>query len=180
MYLSTPALKTVSSILVTFALVAKVEGLSVAMPQAKAAPAFESALRDIRGKVQVPILLPSKLPDAISVPDIKLAYGEVRENGYAISLYYSEPGTDATFAASFMGSTDVEKSIPGTTRAVLANGIAAMFRPVSCGGSCAPANLWWQQGGMTYQIQIKLRSTLSRSEQEKILVATANAMVPAM
>ncbi len=166
-----------SSILVTVALMANVVAVSVAMPQAKSAPVFESAFQDVRGKVQIPILLPSKLPDVISVPDIKLAYGEVRKTGYEISLYYSDLGTDAALAASFIGSTDIEKSVPGTSRAVLANGIAAMFRPVSCGGSCAPAILWWQQGSVMYQIQIKLRSTSRRSEQQQILVDTANAMV---
>jgi len=179
MYPSTHTIKTAFSILVTLVLVVKAVGLSVGMPQAKAAPVFESGLQNIRGKVQVPILLPAKLPDVITVPDIMLAYGEVTDRGYAITLYYSEFGSNATFAASFIGSTDVEKDIPGTSRVLLANGTAAMFRPVSCGGSCAPANLWWQQGRFMYEIQIKLKSTLSRREQQKILLDTANAMVTA-
>jgi len=29
--------------------------------------------------------------------DIKLAWGEMREGGYLISLYYSEPSVEATF-----------------------------------------------------------------------------------
>jgi len=54
-----------------------------------------------------------------------------------------------------------------------------MFRPVSCGGSCAPANIWWEQNGVMYQIQIKLRSDSTEKDQERILVETANATVTA-
>jgi hypothetical protein len=54
-----------------------------------------------------------------------------------------------------------------------------MFRPVSCGGSCAPANLWWEQNGVMYQIQIRLRSDSREKDQERILVETANSTVTA-
>ena len=54
-----------------------------------------------------------------------------------------------------------------------------MFRAVSCGGSCAPANLWWEQNGVMYQIQIKLGRGTTESDQEKILIETANSSVPA-
>ena len=57
--------------------------------------------------------------------------------------------------------------------------LGGMFSPVSCGGSCAPANLWWQQNGLMYQIQIKLESRSAERDQEKILVETANSMVTA-
>jgi hypothetical protein len=37
--------------------------------------------------------------------DITLAWGQMREDGYLISLYYSEPGVEATLGAGFGGST---------------------------------------------------------------------------
>jgi len=49
---------------------------------------------------------------------------------------------------------------------------------MSCGGSCAPANLWWEQNGATYQIQLKLSSATDEREQERLLVETANSVVP--
>jgi hypothetical protein len=52
-----------------------------------------------------------------------------------------------------------------------------MFMPVSCGGSRAPANLWWEQNGVMYQIQIKLKSSTTEKEQERILVETGNLTV---
>jgi len=39
--------------------------------------------------------------------------------------------------------------------------------------------LWWEQNGVMYQIQIKLRSDSAEKEQEKILVKTANSSITA-
>lgn len=137
------------------------------------------ALAEIRAQTRIPILLPIKLAPGIHESDIKLASGEVREDGYFISLYFSKDASDSTFAAGFGGSTRVfaPKDLPNTRRVALSGGRTGMFRPVSCGGSCAPANLWWEQNGVMYQIQIKLRSDIAERDQEKMLVETANSIV---
>jgi len=68
---------------------------SSVMEQAKGpAPVFGPALEQIQSQTRIPILLPSKLPSAIPEKDIKVATGEVREDGYFISLYFSEDGGD--------------------------------------------------------------------------------------
>jgi hypothetical protein len=46
----------------------------------------------------------------------------------------------------------------------LSRGRTGMFIPVSCGGSCAPENLWWEQNGVMYQIQIALKSSTTEKE----------------
>ena len=86
-----------------------------------------------------------------------------------------------SFAAGFGGSTRIFsiQDLPNTSRVALSGGRTEMFRPVSCGGSCGPANLWWEQNGVMYQIQIKLGSGSPEKCQEKILVETANSMVTA-
>lgn len=153
-----------------------------AMGQAKGpAQVFRPALEEIQSQMRIPILLPSTLPAVIPERVIKLASGEVRDDGYFVSLYYSEEGSNATFAAGFGGSTHTG-SLQGRQnihRVALSGGRIGMFRPVSCGGSCVPANLWWEQNGVVYQIQIKLRSGSTEKSQEKILVQTANSMVTA-
>jgi len=93
----------------------------------------------------------------------------MREGGYLISLYYFEPGVEATFAAGFGGSTRIEH-LSDAHRVELSGGRTGMFMFVSCGGSCAPANLWWEQNGVMYQIQKKLKSSTTEKEQERILV----------
>jgi len=150
------------------------------MAQAKGpAPVFRPALEQIQSQTRIPILLPSKLPSAIPAKDIKLAYGEIRDDGYFISLYFADIGSDASYAAGFGASTRVFRDLPGTRRVPLSGGRTGMFSPVSCGGSCAPANLWWEQNGIMYNIQIKLRSDLPEKDQERILVETANLTVAA-
>ena len=154
----------------------------VLMAQARGpAPVFKPALAQIQSQTRIPILLPSKLPSVIPERDIKVPSGEVREDGYFLSLYFSEHGGNAAFAAGFGGSTRIfgPQDLPNTRRVALSGGRTGMFRPVSCGGSCAPANLWWVQKGVMYQIQMKLGSGSRESDQEKILVETANSIVTA-
>jgi hypothetical protein len=145
------------------------------------APVFRPALEQIQSQTRIPILLPSKLPSAIPEKNIKLASGEVREDGYFISLYFSEDGGNAAFAAGFGGSTRIfgPQDLPNTRLVALSGGRTGMFRPVSCEGSCAPANLWWEQNGVMYQIQIKLGSGSTEKDQEKMLIETANSTVAA-
>jgi hypothetical protein len=156
--------------------------LNSVMGQVKGpAPVFKPALEQIRSQTRIPILLPSRLPSVIPERDIKLAVGKALDGGYFISLYFSEIGVDANFSAGFGGSTSILhlQDLPNTHRVALSGGRAGMFRPVSCGGSCAPANLWWEQNGAMYQIQIKLRADSPEEDQEKILVQTANSTVTA-
>lgn len=137
-------------------------------------PIFRPALKEIQSKILFPIVLPSKLT-YFRAGDIKFASGEVREDSYFISLYYSEEGNNATYAAGFSGS--VTSDPPNTRGVKLAGGRTREFRPVSCGGSCAPANLWWIQDGIGYGIQIKFRSDVPETDQEEILVEMANSSV---
>jgi hypothetical protein len=156
-------------------------GSSPAMGQAKGpARVFTPALEQIQSKTRIPILLPSKLPSAIPESGIKLASGGVRKDGYFISLYCSADA-NASYAAGFGGSTLIlqDRDLPNSARVALSNGRTGIFRPVSCGGPCAPANLWWEQNGVMYQIQAKLNPDLPEREQQKILVETANLTVAA-
>ena len=155
------------------------EGVSSGVGQAKGpARVFTPALEQIQSKTRIPILLPSKLPSAIPESSIKLAWGEVREDGYFISLFYTADAA-ASYAAGFGGSTRVlqARDLPHSALVALSDGRTGIFRPVSCGGSCAPANLWWEQNGVMYHIQVKLGSGLPEKEQQKILVETANLTV---
>jgi len=153
-----------------------------AMEQATGpAQVFRPALEQIQSQTRIPILLPTTLPSAIPEGSIKLTWGEVREDGYFISLYFSEEASNATFAGGFGASTRIPglQNLPNTHRVALSGGRIGIFRPVSCGGSCAPANLWWEQNGVMYQIQIRLGSGSAEKGQQKILVETANSMVTA-
>ncbi len=141
---------------------------------------FGSALEQIRSKTSLSILLPSRLPSAIPESGIKIASGEVRKDGYFISLYYTEDG-NASYAAGLGGSTFIikDRDVPNSTRVALSNRRTGIFRPVSCGGSCGPANLWWEQNGVMYHIQAQLSPGMPVRDQKETLVEMANSTVAA-
>jgi hypothetical protein len=119
---------------------------SAAAQATQPAKIFRLAIAQIQDKAEVAILLPSTLPTVLRNRDISVARGTTSDGGYTIELRYEGVAGNARFAALFAGSKGVEDIIHplrGTHRSRLANGIEAIFGPVSCGGSCAPANLWW-------------------------------------
>ena len=147
----------------------------------KLAPIFQPAIADILPRTHLPILLPSQLPPALRPSDIRLASGELRKDGYFISLYYSDLGSESSFAAGFGGSTRLftGDDQPSARRVLLSGARRALFRPLSCNGSCAPANLWWVHDGVQYNIQAMLDRQTPDPMQAKVLIALANASVPA-
>lgn len=140
---------------------------------------FKSAVREISPRVTIPLLVPSRLPNPIRVSQIRATRAEVSDTGYFISLYYSQDESDAYYAVGIGGSTKVisAEDLPGPSRIALAHGVTGLFRPVSCGGSCAPANLWWIRDGVQYQIQVKMSPDLPEATQAHVLVSMANSVV---
>lgn len=162
---------------VVFALII-VAPIAAAQPTAPAA-VFRPVITELRTRVQIPVLLPSKLPAVLrsrDLTDVRLV--NATADNYSLDLHYQGAGGNAGFAAFFSGAK--ARSEDGSTRhrIRLSNGAFVAFRPVSCGGSCAPANLWWDQGGVQYLIQIVLPATTPPRTQVKVLVETANAMIP--
>jgi hypothetical protein len=109
-----------------------------------------SVLPEIKAKTHVPVMLPSDLPQPVS--GAKHAVIEkASDKEYAIILLYKLGIGDAGFAAFFgaQGDPDYEPQDLGNIRKVeLTRGLLGYFRPVSCGGSCAPASIWWKDVGL--------------------------------
>ena len=141
---------------------------------------FDEALHDIASRSPVPIYLPKAIPDVVDAANIKYAEGSVGAGRYAIAFYYEMDVGDAGFAGMIAGSTTKvsDNSIPNTIKVELSNGTPAWFRPVSCGGSCAPANLWWNIGNAGYQIQLEMRSDLPQQTQMKAMIQMADSVEP--
>lgn len=136
-------------------------------------------LAGVKAKTTVPILLPTELPRPFS--DAKHAImDKATTDEYAVSLYYELDVGNAGFAALFKATNNRHYSpreLANVHEVKLAGGITGFFRPVSCGGSCAPANLWWEQGAVLYQIQLKLPSTLREKRQLGIITAVADSAI---
>jgi hypothetical protein len=140
---------------------------------------FLSVLDRVKAKTKVGVLLPTELPKPFS--DAKHAnVDKATADEYVVSLYYELDAGNAGFAASFQATNNPRYSPQelGNVREVkLATGITGFFRPVNCGGSCAPANLWWKEGSVLYQIQLKLPSTLREKNQQRIVTSVANSAI---
>jgi hypothetical protein len=140
---------------------------------------FASVLREVKAKSGVAVLLPAELPKPFDGAKHALVE-KVSVTEYAISLRYEVGTGDAGFAAFFAADATHNydpRELPGVHEVRLARSIRGYFRPVSCGVSCAPANLWWEQGGVLYQIQLGLASSLRENDQEKTIAAAANSAI---
>lgn len=141
--------------------------------------ALASVLSEVKAKSHLPVLLPSELPQPVA----KAKYAVVEtasESEYAISLNYELDAGDAGFAASFEANAHTNygpRDLPNVEEVELSRGLVGYFRPVSCGGSCAPANLWWEENRILYQIHLRLSSTLPEGDQKKLTVTAANSAV---
>jgi hypothetical protein len=60
-------------------------------------------------------------------------------------------------------------------RVVLRDGTPAWFIPVSCGESYAPETLYWQTSQASYWPQMRLPSTVSKSDQLRQLIDAVNS-----
>jgi hypothetical protein len=140
---------------------------------------FRSVLTEVKAKTRVPVLLPTELP----FYDHDLEHARVDKATaaeYAISLFHKLGVGDAGFAASFHASKNRHfspREIADVSEVKLATGITGFFRPMRCGVSCAPMNLWWKQGAVLYQIQLKLPPSPREQDQQRMITAAANSAI---
>ena len=107
------------------------------------ANAFVSVFSEVKAKSRLAVLLPSELPQPVAKAEHAVVE-TASEDQYAISLYHELAVGDSGFAASFAANAHPNygpKDIPNVNRVELSRGLIGYFRPISCGGSCAPANL---------------------------------------
>jgi hypothetical protein len=140
---------------------------------------LSSVLPEIKAKTLVPVILPSDLPQPISGAR-HAVIEKASDKEYAIILFYKTGIGNADFAAFFgaQADPDYDPQDLGNIRTVeLAHGLLGYFRPVSCGGSCAPANIWWKDGRVVYQFQLGFPSILRESDQKKAIIAAADSAI---
>ena len=136
-------------------------------------------LAEVKAKSHVAVLLPSALPQPIA----KAKYATVQsasENEYAISLYCELDVGDSGFAAFFAANGRPDygpKDIPNVRKVKLSHDLVGYFREVGCGGSCAPANLWWEEDHVLYQVQLRLSPDLSDKDQQGRTISVANSAI---
>jgi hypothetical protein len=140
---------------------------------------FAPVLARVKATSRIPVLLPNELPSAIATAKHAVV-DTAGVDEYAITLYYELGTGDAGFAASFSAQGKPKfnpQEVTNVEPVNLAHDLHGFFRAVSCGGSCAPANLWWEENGVLYVIQLELSPDMSDRDQENTIVAVVNSAI---
>src|SRR3954454_11250976 len=130
---------------------------------------FSSVLPKVRSKSGIAVRLPSSLDAGVAPSRVHGAIEQVSKGQYHLSLGAVRGCHEATacFVAAFFGrrgaGLDIKRKVS------LARGIVGRFRPISCGASCAAAEIQWKQGRVAYAIQFK--------GTKKQMVALANSAI---
>jgi hypothetical protein len=138
-----------------------------------------SAQAEVKAKSRIAVLLPSELPQLL----VKAKYAIVAtasKDEYVISLYYKLGVGDSGFAAFFAANAHPNygpEDIENVSEVKLSRGLVGYFRPISCGGSCAPANLWWEDNQILYQIQLNLSSALPEHAQQRAIITAVDSAI---
>lgn len=104
---------------------------------------FITVLSKIKRQTNIPVFLPSVIPKPFCMA--KHVISNISVNSYSIILYYRLHIGDAGLAGDFNAYADAKykpNQLKNIRSIQLNNHIDGYFRSVSCGGSCAQANLW--------------------------------------
>src|SRR4051812_20803634 len=115
------------------------------------------------------VLLPTRLPLASHYRRLYAdGLGSPGSVVFRVDAAKGWGGANACFVASFTGER--AKTIPGRANVRLRGGVPALFIPVSCGASCAPASLFFRCRGALSSWQAKDM----RGNARATMVALAN------
>jgi hypothetical protein len=136
--------------------------------------AFHAQLPKLHRMTTVPILLPRELP-VLARPRHVYATGSATRNSFDLELGAVPRcgGANACFVAAFQGRLGAR--LPGKANLHLKAGDPALYHPISCGASCAPASLWFVHGGILYSWQVKEPP----KQAKKVLVRLADEAIAA-
>ena len=118
---------------------------------------FRTVLPKVKRQTKVTVLLPATLPTAGPSPKLyATGAGSAKGSDLELAGAPSCAGADACFIASFVATKGGK--LPNQSSFVkltLAGGDSARYHPITCGGSCAPATLWFTHKGVLYTWQLK-------------------------
>jgi hypothetical protein len=112
---------------------------------------FKKFIPKVKKKSHLAVRLPQRI-----YPGIKTYPAAViRKHSYEFELSAAKNCHFATacFIASFSGELGGTPSFKKKVK--LAHGITGYFHRITCGASCAPASIQWQENGVLYTIQNK-------------------------
>jgi hypothetical protein len=151
---------------------------------------FEAAAQGIVSKSSIAVYIPVSLQSLEANAKDGCAFSRATPGGFSIALYgrlmeYGKTEAlvcEANDAALIVEIHGDSKPMPDLSnrgsaqKVTLANGFAGWFVPLSCGGSCSPATLYWQTPRASYCLQMRLNRAVAPSRQLAALLDTANSL----
>jgi hypothetical protein len=150
---------------------------------------LEKAAREVVARTAVPIYVPGSLQSLDAAGNGGCAFATSNGDSFDIAVYgrVTEYGktsplpceaNNAALLAEIHGQSKPEPVVEkrrDVQGVVLRDGTPAWFIPVSCGESCAPATLYWQTSQASHWLQMRLPSTVSKSDQLRQLIGAVNS-----
>jgi len=151
---------------------------------------FANAAKDVVKRSSIAIYVPVSLQSLDTAAIDGCVFSKAERDKYAISIYgrvtqygQTEPlpceANDAAFLAEIHGDStpmsDLSKK-RNAQKVALQSGTSGWFIPVTCGGSCAPATLYWQTPKASYFFQLKLESKVPVAEQRSQLLKIVDSL----
>jgi hypothetical protein len=144
---------------------------------APVAPELRTVVPKIKAKTSVPVLLPSYFPySRAQGQKLRTAISATRST-WGISLFYGANCGGGN--ACTIGSIDARRGgspAPFVTRLRLANGVAATYKPTTCGASCSPAEIDFKTGGVVYRYQLQV-SAKGKTGEKAAMIKMANSAI---
>ena len=156
------------------ALVAVLAGAAVA---AAATYDIDRVLRDDLERVGPRTDTPIRLPARMRLDYGKGVFGNgaATADGWEFEISATRVcGANVCFLARFSGEEGGEPAFRRTVR--LAKGITGYYKGLTCGASCSPPMIQWQQEGVLYSIQAKL-GVPGRKRQRRAMRRAANSAI---
>ena len=137
---------------------------------------FKVASQKLNKVKDVVVLLPSKLPKHLIKYPVTSTEVSNTASSYYVTMYWGEAESGRWFAGMISGKKSSALYSHNTTPVKITDELVGYFRPVQCGGSCGPANLWFLYQDAAYSIQLKLPSSMSESEQLDNMLTLTKSM----
>ena len=136
--------------------------------------AFSAVVPQVKRRAHIAVRLPARADVDTDTTQL-FATGSGRRGRYDLELAASSRchGANACFIAAFTARR--ARALGERANVRLARGLRGAYRPLSCGASCSPPSIAWVQGGVRYDVQIRIAAT--RSRERAAMIALANSAI---
>ena len=137
---------------------------------------FAAKLDSVKTKSGIDVYLPARMRAFAPASRIKGRVATAEDGTYDLELGIGSRcnGANACFIANFTGTRGVEPAFARKAR--LTGGRTGYWKGITCGASCSPAEIQWNEGMVMYTIATK---AVTKNKEKATLVKLANSAIKA-